>query len=102
MKILPEPVVFEWDKGNIDKNRIKHNVEVKEAEEAFENDPKFLFSDDKHSLEEKRYGIYGRTNNGRKLSIVFIVRNGKVRVITARDMSKVERRTYEEKIKEYS
>ena len=98
MKILPEPVIFEWDKGNIDKNLHKHNVSDKEAEEVFENEPKFIVEDEKHSLTEARYMIWGVTNQGRKLSIFFTIRGEKVRVISARDMDKKERRAYEEEI----
>ena len=98
MKILPEPVIFEWDKGNINKNFIKHSVTDKEAEEIFENNPKFILEDEKHSLIEVRYMIWGMTNNNRKLSVFFTFRKTKVRIISARDMHKKERRAYEEKI----
>ena len=95
MKTLPEPLVFIWDEGNIDKNVIKHDVTNKEAEEAITNKPTFLFIDEGHSEREKRYGLYGRTDNGRRLSIVFTLRSGAVRIVTARDMSRKERRVYE-------
>lgn len=98
MKILPEPVAFEWDKGNIDKNFVKHNVTDKETEEIFENEPKFIVEDEKHSLKEARYMIWGVTDKSRKLSVFFTLRSKKVRVISARDMHKKERREYEEKI----
>lgn len=95
MKILPDPVSFVWDKGNIDKNFKKHKVTNKEAEEVFENKSKFIFEDVKHSTVEKRYGIFGVTDNGKQLSVVFTIRNDKVRIITAREMSNRERRSYE-------
>lgn len=95
MKILPDPISFLWDKGNIDKNFKKHKVTNKETEETFENKPKFIFEDEKHSTVEKRYGIFGVTDNGKQLSVVFTIRNDKVRIITAREMSKRERRSYE-------
>lgn len=98
MKILPDPIVFEWDKGNIDKNFIKHNVTDKESEEVFENEPKFIFEDEEHSLTESRYMIWGVTDKGRKLSVFFTLRGEKVRIISARDMHKKERRKYEEEI----
>lgn len=95
MKLLPEPIVFEWDGGNTDKNLIKHNVTNKEAEEVFTDKENFVFEDKKHSQREVRYGLFGKTKHDRKLAIVFIIRNDKVRVITARAMSKPERRSYE-------
>lgn len=99
MKILPKPIAFEWDRGNTDKNLLKHNVTNKEAAEIFSNEQKFLFRDERHSQGEERYGIFGQTDKGRKLSVVFTVRKDKVRIITARDMSKKERQAYEETIK---
>lgn len=95
MKILPDPIDFVWDRGNIDKNVIKHGVTNKEAEEAFMNRPFVLFEDKEHSEIEKRYGLFGRTDKGRRLSIVFTLRENKMRVIMARDMSRKERRVYE-------
>ena len=95
MKILPEPVVFEWDKGNINKNFIRHGVTNKETEEVFSNKP--LVSEDvKHSITEKRFQALGKTDEGRLLFVSFTIRYEKVRVISARDMNKREVKMYEE------
>ena len=102
MQILPELIIFEWDKGNFDKNLVKHNVTNREAEEVFENNLKFIFMDEKHSQREERYGLYGRTTAERLLFIVFTIKEKKVRIISARAMSQKERRVYEEKIRDYS
>lgn len=106
MKIFPKPVTFEWDKGNIDKNFKKHSVANKEAEEVFENKPSFIIEDEKHSLMEKRYMIWGETDAGRKLSVFFTVRKDKmskallrIRIISARDMNKKERKAYKQSLK---
>lgn len=94
MKILPEPVVFEWDKGNIDKNFISHDVTNREAEEVFSNKP--LVSEDvKHSAVEKRFQALGKTNKGRLLFVSFTIRNEKIRIISVRDMNKKEVKTHE-------
>ena len=98
MKILPGPVAFEWDEGNIDKNLIKHDVTNKEAEEIFGNNPLKIFPDLKHLEEEERFVGYGVTNQSRKLTIVFTLRKEKIRVISARDQNRKERSVYEEKI----
>lgn len=96
MLILSEPLEFEWDKGNIDKNFKKHKLSNKEIEQVFiSGKRKFIFEDQKHSAREKRYGIFGKTDDGKLLSIVFTLRKDKVRAITARPMSKKERRSYE-------
>jgi len=92
-----KPLEFEWDEGNRDKNWERHRVEIKECEEAFFNEPLRLLYDVVHSQKEDRFTALGRTNKGRKLFITFTVRGGRIRVISARDMSRKERRLYEEK-----
>jgi uncharacterized protein len=86
---------FEWDNGNIDKNRLKHEVEAFEAEQIFFNDPLIVIPDEKHSIQETRYAALGKTDDGRKLTIVFTQRNQLIRIISARDMNKKERKYYE-------
>lgn len=92
---LPVPLSFDWDKGNTDKNWIKHQVHFKEAEEVFLNKPLKIFSDKRHSIKEKRFQALGITNNRRNLTIFFTIRNSMIRVISARDQNKKERRKYE-------
>lgn len=99
MRVLPKPIAFKWDKGNLDKNWVRHSVTNKEAEEAFENEPKFIFKDEKHSVTEARYMLWGLTNSSRRLAVIFTLREDKVRVISARDMHKKERESYAEKVK---
>lgn len=90
---IPVPISFEWDKGNRDKNKIKHDVEMQECEEVFFDDPVYL-PDRDHSHGESRYVALGKTVEKRYLFIVFTVRSLKVRVISARDQNKRERAYY--------
>jgi len=84
---MPEITGFEWDHGNLHKNREKHGVECFEAEEIFFNERLVLLSDEAHSISEKRMVALGLTNNGRYLIIVFTIRNNtRIRVISARDI----------------
>ncbi len=85
---------FEWDEWNVQKNWEKHKVRPEECEEAFFNRALVAF-DEKHSQEEDRYYLLGETNSGRKLFIVFTIRGDKIRIISARDMSRKERKVYE-------
>ncbi len=87
---------FQWDEANTNKNWIGHQVSHFECEEVFFNEPILLFDDDKHSQIEARFYVLGQTNSDRKLFIVFTVRGDKIRVISARDMSKRERKIYDE------
>ncbi len=96
MKLWKEPVAFEWDKGNIDKNLIKHNVTNQEAEEIFGNEPFIASQDRKHSTkQELRYHALGRTNKNRLMFLSFTIRKGKIRLISVRDMNKKEKTIYD-------
>ena len=94
-KILGLYEGFQWDIGNIDKNLIKHNVSNTECEEVFFNKPLIIKLDENHLQEEARYYILGKTNEDRKLFLVFTTRNSLIRVISARDMNKKERTVYD-------
>ncbi len=95
MRILPDPIAFDWDKGNIDKNLKKLKVTNKETEEVFENKPLLVSEDLKHSKAEKRFQALGKSDKGKLLFLSFTVRSDKVRIISARIMSRKERRKYE-------
>jgi len=95
MKRLPSPLSFDWDEGNINKNWLKHHVHNKETEEIFFNRPLQIFPDPKHSKAEQRYVLYGITNKGRRLTVVFTYRRNIIRVISARDQNKKERNIYD-------
>ncbi len=87
---------FEWDEGNRDKNWIKHRVSSGECEEVFFNLPLIIVDDAKHSEVEQRYLALGQTNSDRLLFLSFTVRDNKIRVISARDMSRKEREVYDQ------
>ncbi len=85
---------FDWDEGNIDKNWIKHQVSPSECEQVFFNRPIVVNDDKVHSDQEKRFYALGKTDMKRFLFIAFTVRNSLIRIISARDMSRKERRIF--------
>ena len=93
-EILSQCIGFEWDKGNIDKNWLKHEVSPAECEQIFFNQPLVIQDDITHSKTENRFYALGRTDSRRTLFIAFTVRNSFIRVISARDMSRKEREVY--------
>ena len=101
-KLLKECEGFQWDEGNSDKNRIRHQVTRFEREELFFNQPLIISEDSKHSKSESRFYTLGRTDSNRFLFISFTIKVKLIRVISARDMTTKERKKYEEKIKRYS
>jgi len=88
---------FQWDKGNANKNLLNHNVDNWECEQIFFNEPLIILDDPKHSLSEKRWAAFGRTDIGRLLVVIFTRRGKLLRIISARDMNPKERKFYEEK-----
>lgn len=81
---------FNWDEGNATKNWEKHRVSRWESEQVFFNQPLISAPDLDHSEIENRYYLLGQTDFGRKLFVVFTIRNDLIRIISARDMSKKE------------
>ena len=91
-------VGFDWDDGNSLKSVDKHSVSQAEAERMF-TDERLLIADDvRHSQVEERHNAMGRTIDGRLLHVTFTLRDGrtKIRVISARDANRKERRIYEQ------
>jgi uncharacterized protein len=86
---------FDWDDGNSTKNWERHQVTQAETEEVFFNRP-VLVASAKPGDREIRYNVLGRTNGDRLLSVVFTVRRGLARPISARSMSRKERNAYAE------
>jgi uncharacterized protein len=85
---------FQWDQGNDQKNYFKHGVTQAECEEVFFNSPLLVADDEEHSQSEPRYYVLGQTDASRLLFVVFTVCDTALRVISARDMSSKEKRSY--------
>ena len=90
---------FDWDDGNSRKSVAKHSVSHAEAEQAFADENLLLADDVEHSQTEKRYQAMGQTIERRLLHVTFTLRDGgtRIRVISARDANRKERRYYEQK-----
>jgi hypothetical protein len=94
MTQLPGVEGFNWDEANLAKNWEKHRVTPWECEQVFFNVPLVVADDLAHSTVEPRYYVLGQTDAERRLFIVFTIRRRRIRIISARDMSPKERRTY--------
>ena len=85
---------FEWDQYNAEKILQRHQVSPLECEETFFNRPLVIAEDVRHSEKENRFYALGHTSRGRTLFVVFTVRKNLIRVISARDMNRKERKIY--------
>jgi uncharacterized DUF497 family protein len=93
---------FDWDRGNARKSVDKHDVSQFEVEQLFFNRPLLVLADMKHSRQESRYHALGRTDEACLLHITFTLRDRDklIRVISARDMHRKEKRVYEQSQKD--
>lgn len=91
-----EKFIFEWDAGNSTKNKDKHLVLPEESEEALRGDFIIPLGEQVVPIvSEKRFAVLGATEDLRKLFIVFTMRGKRIRIISARPMSRTEREIYE-------
>lgn len=85
---------FEWDEANSRKILLRHQVTRTECEQVFFSTRLLIADDIKHSESEPRHLAMGETVAGRRLFVVFTIRGKRIRVISARDMSRRERRWF--------
>lgn len=94
---------YQWDKGNSTKNKTKHDVSAAEVEEVFDFGLAIpLGVQTAPKVDEDRLGIIGPTRKGRLLHIVFVLREGKVRPISARPAKRKERSQYAQTLRKIS
>lgn len=87
---------FEWNARKAAKNIAKHKISFEEAKTVFD-DPFYVdFYDPDHSEVEERYLIVGQSNRGRILIVAYTERGEAIRIISARTVTRNERKMYEE------
>jgi uncharacterized DUF497 family protein len=87
---------FEWDKQKAKLNLSKHGISFEEAQTVFD-DPLYVdFYDPDHSENEDRYIILGESSNSRILLVSYTERSDKIRLISARQVTKQELIAYQE------
>ena len=92
-----ERFLFQWDKANLSKNATKHKVQAFEVEEVFYSGSALPLGIQIRPVTiEQRLGIVGTTFSGRMLQVVFTMRDGLIRPISARPANRRERKQYEE------
>jgi len=82
---------FEWGAGNR-KHIARHSITPEEAGEAAAIEP--LEAAVQQHEREERMLCFGRTKAGRLLTILYAERHGKIRVITAYEMTKEQQQLY--------
>ena len=89
-------LIFAWDKKKAAENLRKHDVSFAEAATAFGDPLSITIADPDHSHDEDRYLLMGESNTGRLLVVAHTEQSDTIRIINARPVTPVERKTYEE------
>jgi len=89
-------VKFEWDNSKAAKNKKKHGISFHEAATIFGDPLAITFNDPDHSQNEQRLITFGASRLNRYIVVSHTERNGKMRIVSAREMLKHERRIHEE------
>ncbi len=87
-------VLFEWDEQKYASNLWKHNIRFEEAAEVF-LDPFHVVGDASAKSEEREFAL-GYSLAERLLLVVHLERGKRIRMISARVATRIERRLYEQ------
>lgn len=89
---------FAWDENKNEINKKKHGISFETAQEVFYDDNAILFDDPDHSIGEERFLIIGMTKSLKVCIVSHCYRDSDniIRLISAREATKHERKVYEE------
>jgi uncharacterized protein len=90
---------FEWDAEKAEANRARHGIDFAEALTVFRDPLARVFDDEDHSDEERREIVIGHSVKRRLLVACFTVRAARIRIISARRATRLERKDYEENVR---
>jgi hypothetical protein len=85
---------FEWDEEKNKLNKKKHGISFETAQMVFQDPYRIEFYDDENSKNEQRYDVIGMVND--MLFVVYTERVNKIRLISARLATNLERRIYDD------
>jgi uncharacterized DUF497 family protein len=91
-------VEFAWDPGKAKRNLAKHGISFDDAQTVFDDDLFLVFADPDHSTDEHRFIVMGRSKRGSLLVVAYTERSNEIRLISAREATRQERKTYAEEI----
>jgi hypothetical protein len=89
---------FEWDAKKAEANHADHGIDFEEALTVFRDPLARIFEDEEHSEDEPREVLIGHSVKQRLLLVCFTVRGARVRIISARRATRLERKDYEENV----
>jgi len=87
---------FQWDPNKDAANQRKHGVGFREAATVFDDPLSTTFPDYDHSASEQRFLAIGMSARGRVMVVAHAEQGDTIRIISARSVTKRERKFYEE------
>ena len=87
---------FEWNPNKAKKNIVKHGISFDEAATVFSDPLSMTYDDPDHSYDENRYIIIGLSTFGKLLFVSYVETNDTIRIISARQLTRKERKQYEQ------
>jgi uncharacterized DUF497 family protein len=87
---------FEWDPEKANRNIDKLGVSFQDAATVFGDPLAMTYFDPDHSQDEDRYLTFGHSMSGQLSVISHTNRGDRIRIISARRMTRRERKSYEE------
>ena len=91
-------IQFEWDPAKAKMNLRKHGIAFREAATVLRDPLGITIFDPDHSDEEDRFITFGFSTASRLLMVAHTERGEKIRIISARRLTRAEREAYEEEI----
>ena len=91
-------IQFEWDPAKAKMNLRKHGVAFREAATVLRDPLGITIFDPDHSDEEDRFITFGFSAAGRLLMVAHAERGKRIRIISARGLTRAEREAYEQEI----
>ena len=83
---------YEWEREKAKLNKIKHGVSFKTATAVFDDPNRLDLPDNSHSFDEARRKVIGMADD--VLFVIYTERQDKIRIISAREATEIERRKY--------
>lgn len=89
-------MILEWNPEKAERNRRRHRITFEEAATVFLDRLATTYRDPDHSHGEDREITIGYSTSGRLLFVSHVERNGRTRIISARNATRTERKLHEE------
>lgn len=91
-----QTIEFDWGDDKAEANHTKHGVSFQEGATVFDDPLSVTFPGPDHSVEEERLIIIGHSHRGHLLFVAHTDLNDPIRIISAREATRHEKRVYEE------